>query len=202
MLTIITPAPSQRLTTADALNAETGNTSSDNSVTFSLIDAASSSVSDYCGRVFGKEIVAQTIEVTRSAACLILARYPVASITSVTIDGEAITADQYEIDRHKGLIYRLCSGRRQPWPCGRVVITYAGGYVLPGETDRNLPARIEQATIELARSLWYRRRRDPLLRSVEIPGVISEDYTIADNAAEMPPAVVGLLEGLRSVEFA
>jgi hypothetical protein len=202
MLTVITPAPSQRLTTIDAMNREIGNTSGDNSFTFSLIDAASSVVSDLCNRVFGRETVEQKIRLVRPTDVIILRRCPVVEVASITLDGEALTTDEYEINSENGLLHRLSGDRRGAWPWGLIVITYTGGYLLPGQTNCNLPARVERATLELARTMWHSSRRDPLLRSEEIPSVISATYTTSENAAEIPPSVIGLLEGLRLVEFA
>jgi uncharacterized phiE125 gp8 family phage protein len=202
MLIVTTPAESYNLTTVEAVNAELSLDAADNSAQTSLIEQASSAIADYCGRVFAVETVEQTTDIDRATGVLLLERYPVRSVASIVFDGETLTTDDYEIDRARGLLYRRHNGKRAHWHCGRIVITYTGGFILPGNEGRNLPHRVERAAIELVKSMWFARTRDPLIRQEEITGIEVMTYSTIATSDALPSNVVGLLEGLRVAEFA
>jgi hypothetical protein len=85
-----------------------------------------------------------------------------------------------------------------PWKFGTgLIVSYSGGWVMPGEEGRTLPPAIEAAAVAYCRSLLASRDQDPMLRSVEIPGVIRRDYH-SPNAAGgeselLPPDVASML---------
>jgi hypothetical protein len=73
-------------------------------------------------------------------------------------------------------------------------VIYTAGYDLLG----GLPDTIEKACIELCKVHWGSRGRDPMVRSIDIPGVKRVDFWVgttpgADNGA-IPPTVAGRLE--------
>jgi len=74
-------------------------------------------------------------------------------------------------------------------------VGYSGGWVMPGETGRTLPPAIESACVAYVRSIWFSRRRDPLVKSIEVPGVISYDYWVGGttDVGAMPPEVSAML---------
>ena len=94
------------------------------------------------------------------------------------MDISTLAEGDWEVDPGNGLLYWLNgTGMATPWKfCTGLVVAYSGGWVMPGEEGRTLPPAIEAAAVAYCRSLLASRDRDPMLRSVEIPGVISRDY--------------------------
>lgn len=131
---------------------------------------------------------------------LVLDRTPVATLTSVTIDGLLADAATYRLDSETGQLYALCNGYPSHWYfCKSVVVAYAGGYILPAESGSNLPAGIQGAAVELMSNYWAAKGRDPSVKSEEIPGVIRKDYWVGavGEAGELPPSVVTKLAPFR-----
>lgn len=96
---------------------------------------------------------------------LILRRYPVTAISSITIDGTALAATDYKLLKNgrNGLVQRIGTAftgeitrsyANVRWPDGgdpeRIQITYTAGYATS-------PLDLEQAAIESC-TLWYARR--------------------------------------------
>ncbi len=70
-------------------------------------------------------------------------------------------------------------------------MTYTGGYLLPGQSGRDLPAGIEGAAVELVSDFWHAKGRDPSVKSEEEPGVFRTDYWVGavGESGELPPRV-------------
>lgn len=131
---------------------------------------------------------------------LVLDRTPVASITSVVVDGVAIDASTWRLDPNTGELFALCNGYPSVWVfCQSVVVTYGGGYILPPASNRTLPKGIEGACVALVSSFWAARGRDPTLRSEEIPDLISATYWVGavGEDGELPPDIVTKLAPFR-----
>lgn len=186
MLEIVTPASSTRLTTLDAVKADLGlSGSASDEALGALIDQFSDAIAAWCGRTFGAATVRETLEITRlcDRQSILLERWPVIAISSVTVTGIALTAPDYLLDPAKGEIrYRSTDGRFWLWPVGDTVITYSTGYALPDDDDRTLPHDIERAAILMVRSAWTSMGRDPALRSEESTGVAVFTYFAAQGA--------------------
>lgn len=202
MLTVTTAATTRRLTTPAALMSELALTDlSREAELLALIDQASAAVATWCDRTLATESVREVFQQTSRAECLVLARWPVIALDYVTISGTAQSLAEVEADE-SGSLYRLdADGNRIEWPSGRIVVAYSGGYSLPGEQGRTLPIDVERAAILLVKSAWFARGRDPMVKSEDIPGVISSTYWIGGLAggATLPPDVEGLLSRHRSV---
>jgi hypothetical protein len=109
--------------------------------------------------------------------------------------GAALAGSDFEAEADNGLLYRLAGdGERTDW-CGKIVIDYQAGYILPGEPGRTLPDDIERAAILLVKTAWFARTRDPLIRSESTPSVYEATYWVGGfgNGASLPPEVEGLL---------
>lgn len=202
MLEIVTPATSTRLTTLDAVKADLGlaGTASDDALG-ALIDQFSDTVAAWCGRTFGLATVRETLDITRlcDRRVILLERWPVASVDSITVTGIALASADYALDPAKGeLRYRAPDGRLWLWPVGDSVITYATGYLLPGETGRTLPHDIERACILMVRSAWHGMGRNPALRSEESAGVATFTY-FAANGDALSLEAQALLSPYRSI---
>jgi uncharacterized phiE125 gp8 family phage protein len=125
---------------------------------------------------------------------LILRRWPVAAITTVTVDDVEVDEDEYRLDADTGELFRLdASGYPCVWTwCKDIVVVYTAGYVMPESQSPTLPASLEGAAIELVGSYWMSRGRDPKVRSEDIPGLGSVTYWVGSVGAsgELPPSVM------------
>lgn len=147
----VTGGPETDLISLDDLKLALGIPAEDTSQDEELaadIDRYSDLVADYFGRRFAFGIALEAfhydpLEQSRPAAPLNLSLYPVAAIESVIHNDTALALDDYTVDPAKGML-RLAGGGR--WT-GTVVVTYAGGYVLPDEA----PAYLTTAIIESVR---------------------------------------------------
>ncbi len=201
-LTIIEPATSTRLTTLASAKAELQVTdSADDAYLEMLIDQASDAVRSWCQRTFAAETVRETLYLSACTTALMLVRWPITTVVSVEINGEAEDPANIEIEG-AGFLRRLADGRLVSWPAGRIVVEYQAGYVLPGEDNRTLPNDVERAALMIVRSTWFARDRDPMLRSTseDIPGVLSREsaYQVATSGA-LPSDVEALLTNYRQV---
>lgn len=194
---VITPSPDELLTTVSRMKADLGISGVDQDDAIeNLIEEASSRIVAYVGYPLGFATVEETFRPDRGYECvrqLLLERQPVYAIERVTIDDAEVASPEYEVSHKGAILYRLdASGHSAPWEFGKaIVVLYSGGYILPDDTDRTLEPAIENACAALVRTLWYGRRRDPLVKSVEIPGLISESYWVGatGDSTALPPDV-------------
>ncbi len=198
LLTVLTPASIRALTTLATVKDEIGIT--DDAADARLqrwIDEASERIETYLGRVLAGETVRETFRLRGAPGCLRLARRPVAAVASIDVDGATLANDQYEIDATAGLLYSIGGDQRTRWAGCTVAVTYTAGYV----SVQALPRPIETACLGLVRHRWAARDRDPMLRSLAIPGVVTEQYWVGatgDDGA-MPPEIAALLDPFRTV---
>lgn len=204
ILTITTAPSVTKLVTLDRVKAEFSiTTSANDAILNSKIDEATSDIEMHLRRDLSRATVSQTFwsDGDHCANCLSLERYPAPSITSVTVDDVEVDASEYRLDGDAGLLYRLdSSGYPCVWIwCKSIVVIYAGGYLLPGETGRNLPPVLEGAALDLVQSYWSARGRDPLVRSEDVPGLGSVEYWVGavGEAGELPPSVVSKISHFR-----
>lgn len=172
MLTIITPAASNDLTTLDKVKAELGitGTAEDARLT-QLISEASAMIAAYCGRTgFGRETLRQTERLEGTCSAIRLDRDLAPVVSSVTVDGEALASTDYELDG--SLLYRLSASFRIPWAFGVVVVDYQAGWTLPA----GAPADIDRAAQDLVVGLYRAAGRDPAVRQEMVEGVGSTSY--------------------------
>jgi hypothetical protein len=134
---------------------------------------------------------------THATYRLLLARFPVSSIDSVVIDdGDPLDAATYTLDGEKGVLYLPY------WSGSKIVVVYTGGYALTATSGvQTMPGAVVQAATAMVCLRHAMRGRDPSLRSVDVPGVLSETYWVGAKGEDgaMPPSVTGLLEGFREV---
>jgi hypothetical protein len=127
------------------------------------------------------ESVSETYRLKSTQTCLIVARFPVVEFGDV-VENDTVLADaEYEIDGR--CIYRISNGARTCWPCGAVVVPYSAGYAV-------VPADLKYAAMKFMQGELSRGSRDPLLRSVSIPDVISKDYWVDPGKDTVVPADV------------
>ena len=188
-------------TTLDALKEELGvaDTSQDARLT-RLIKGVSSLIETFCGRRLAAQDVTERLS-GYGRMRLTLAVYPINSVASVTVDGVAVLASDYEILSEQGQLHRQAGW---PWEPGQipdltgdpdvlsnrlnVVVTYNGGYKLPGDVARNLPDDLELACLRQAQ---YMYNRTPGIKTERTPGGYSYEVfdvkgsTILDEVAPL-----------------
>lgn len=186
-----------RLTTLDRVKRELDiTTSAKDQTLLDKLDEASSDIEAALAYRVPRESVTETFwheSQDASEDFLVLKRFPVASIGNVTVDGEVLDASEYRLDAELGLLFRL-NPTGYPWVwhfCKSIEIAYVAGYILPGQSGRNLPQGIEGAAIELMSDYWLAKGRDPSVKSEEEPGVFRVDYWVGavGETGELPPRV-------------
>lgn len=188
MLEIVEANTNRDLTTLAAVKAELGDAGVSDDQLQRFITQASDVIAGYCNRVFAIETVKETFRFSASAADIMLRRYPVTEIVSVTMNGQSVDAALYQIDRETGIMDRLeCQGAAAWWS-GSVVVTYKAGFALPDD----LPDGIERACITLVKGYAASGDRDPMVRSETSDGVGSTDY-FSGAGTGLPPEVEGLI---------
>lgn len=197
VVTVSTAATATKLTTLERVKAELSITDGSKDVLLNAkIDEASSDAEAFLGFAVARETVVQTFwhePFDDSPAALLLNRTPVASISSVVLDDVTLDATRYRYDAGTGELFALdVSGYPSSWCfCKSILVTHAGGYLLPGQDGRNLPVGIEGGVIDLVSDFWLAKGRDASVKSVEIPGVIRRDYWVGSvgEEGELPPRV-------------
>ena len=200
MIRVITPASNRALTTLEAAKLEMNIIgTAEDALLSRLIERASAIAASWCNRVFARETVEETFDLSRPSDALHLSRWPV--ITPEVATMGCVEVEEWEAGAEDGICQRLVNDKPVPWPATRIVVRYTAGYVLPGETDDltpagyyRLPADVEAGCLALVRRLYHGRDRDPGIRSVNY-GSDSVTYgTFGRLDGEgMPGEVVNLL---------
>jgi len=201
---VTTPATNEMLTTVARVQGDLGITGNDAAIT-TAIEEASSRIEAELGYHLALETVTQTFRAgfngySEAVTALALERTPVVEIDGITMDASALVDGEWIIDEVSGLLYWVdgSSGLSTPWRfAASVAVSYSGGWVMPGDEGRTLPPALEAAAVAYCRSMLASRERDPMLRSVEIPGVITRDYYSTNRAGGesvlLPPDVASML---------
>lgn len=194
MLTVVTPAASTKLTTATAASTVLGIPPDTDGLDIA-IEQASGMIADHCRRPFGLETVREIFRRPRSG--LLLARSPAISFVSIDEGGNALTADDYELDGET--LFRVSHSCRLPW-VGPITVTYSAGFVLPGDSGtQTLPAPVERAAILVASTILTSRTRDPMMRSESVEGVGSTSWWVPDGGSLPSPEAEILLAPYRRI---
>lgn len=179
----------EALTTLEAVKDELGISASDTSKDARLtryIHTASAEIERYCGRKFSRATVTEKLR-PGGGQKILLARTPVASVTSVKDNGTDVTDYSLE-DAAAGILYRAagwtgsarCIGiaydRVPGTEQASLEVEYVGGYVTPGqeltdspgELERDLPDGLEWACIETVKALACRQNVDPNVASEQL----------------------------------
>ena len=180
ILTVTSPAASTALTTLAAVKADLGAAATGvaDAALESLIGEAASAVAGFCHRVLARETVSETFRRTgrRQPEALTLARCPVASVATVTEDGAALATDEWELDAENGFLYRLADDERAWWSGTKIVVAYAGGWLLPGDPSADLPEAISRACLITVATWFQARGRDGMLRSESAEGISANSW--------------------------
>lgn len=216
VLTVVAAARTYDLTTLKTvktrLKIETGK--EDENIQAWISDA-SDAIATECNRVFGKEDLSEVFHAQhgredgrhhfhgtfgRNYQQLILARRPIISVAAIDENGTVIDPSLYEVDAAPGLV-RLANNRSVAsssdplYPRGKLTVLYTAGFDLLD----SLPRSLERACIRLVAHYRASETRDPFVRSVDVPGVMSTQYQVGgtgDNGA-LPPEVMDLISRFR-----
>ena len=138
------------LTTIEAVKEQlcipADDTSQDNMLE-RMIKAATDAIEAECRRDFEKQEYEDTFQLPhyRIKDGLILSGYPVDEVIEIKLNEEELF--DWEINKRLGFI-----SSNKAKETGELKVKYTAGYILPGETDRDLPYDIEDACILLAAS--------------------------------------------------
>jgi len=183
------------LTTLSAVNlhlfgATTG--TSDDALLTQLINQASDDIASRCNRTLTRETRTAEKYTGDGGTKMYLDLYPVYSVATVTIDGEAVT--DYTITAKSGLLER-----EDGWDYdAEILVTYVGGYLLtdvtgPPAVPRDLPHDLERAAIVLTAYMRGAAGNEALKR--EKIGAYESEF------AEEPPAIERVIRRYRRVNI-
>lgn len=186
MLTITTPATDRQLLNAEQLRLAAGLAKDDASQDEALSEVGlriAAEIAAACKIRIGsgapptlrRELVTQTFRGPRLRELILDRRHEV-EITSVAVDGVALTASDFEVEPEAGLLYRLDGALMTTWWRGRsLVVVYAAGF-------EDVPADLAAVAADLMRLRLATESRDPLVKSesTEVPDVLTKrtDYWV------------------------
>jgi hypothetical protein len=111
---------------------------------------------------------------------LMLARWPLLSINSVTTNATALTVDQWDVDIPQAALLYISNSSPIQWPCSRVIVQYDAGYDVIPDDLKGYAARLV--------GLYYTSEGDdPFEKRVEVPGVITIDRWVDTSADNLMP---------------
>jgi hypothetical protein len=177
---VTSAATSHDLTTYGLVALELGLSDGDTSLQHKigpLIPEVSSSISRFCGREFARQTYTETVA-GHGSDTLLLTHGPVVSITSVSLNGTAITGSDYALVGNA--IYRLSGGLFGPtwaytygYPTYTVV--YVAGYILPGNSGETLPPALRRIATKAVAHEHLNAGRDGTITSEKM-GDLSVTY--------------------------
>lgn len=209
ILTVVTPAASQDLTTLTKVKSILSVSSTSDAVLQFWIKQASGQIARFCNRVFVAEAVreefwfedANRVDDRDARRSVLLARYPVGVISTVSSDGVELAPADYRVDPESGLLARLSDDCLNLWSAHRVVVDYTAGY--PAD---NIPAELEGACISLVQEYRSASVREASVKAetIEIPGIetVRKDYWVgaipgSSDTDGIPPSIAGQLSSFQ-----
>lgn len=203
--TTITPAATIDLTDIQTVKRELdiADNSSDDLLS-RWISSTSSAVQQYCNRIFAVQTLLDKIYrdcgaglhiVSPRERPLQLSGFPIASSPTVIEDSVTLVENiDFLVNYDAGQLFRLDSNLSlRRWASLPVTVQYQAGYA-------TIPADVVDAAVLMVKHRWFTRKRDPYLRQESIPGVIEQQWWIAQGPGSngsMPPDVEDMLEKYR-----
>lgn len=177
---VTTPASDLSLLTVAELRAAVGVTDASQDATLAIVGRrVSTSIARQCNIVDDgvnpPTLLQETCtEIFRWEGCgpLPLSRRPVTSITSVTIDGDAVDAADYEVIGRN--LYALSDDETDEWTSGKITVVYVAGYA-------TAPDDLKLAASKLVTATSAEAARDPSTKRIDVPGVLEEEFWVAPS---------------------
>lgn len=210
--TVITPAATYDLTDLPTAKDELSlNSTTDDAFLGRAISQVSASIAQYCNRVFPVETVQDVVYLNESrrplrhegskiGAELQLSRWPIVEVTSVL---EQVGPDctltlvegtDFTVDTEKGWLIRLdcLTGDKRRWHALMVTVGYSGGY-------EDIPLDVADAALRMVTARYRSRGRDPMVRTVDTPGVDTRSYWVGGPpmSGSLPQEIAGILDNYR-----
>jgi hypothetical protein len=196
MTVTVTATNNAKLTTLARVKSFLGITdSSQDTFLTDLIAIATETIQNYTGRTFSLESITEKLPGTNTAK-LILSKFPIVSITSITDQSGLIAATGYEIsDNLAGTVYRkndifpfkgqntgILGFINEKESENSITILYQAGYT-------TIPLDVEMAAISYIRTLYLGRSKDTNIASESVSGV----YSVTYGSGALPSDVVSML---------
>ncbi|HVJ44727.1 MAG TPA: hypothetical protein VM639_24735 [Dongiaceae bacterium] len=213
--TVLIKAGSAALTTWSDVQLELGLKDADRAWTEKAITRVSAIIAQYCNRVFGLQVIQDEFipenqpfgwQYPDTKEDLRLSAWPVQGAASVALpDRTLLDGVDYRLDPKSGELFRIDEvGQIIPWIPLTVTAVYEAGYILPNDSGyvagdaSALPADIQDAAISLVRARYFARKRDPLLKSEDVPDVGAAQYWIGSvGDKQMPSDIASTLDNYR-----
>ncbi|EHK56907.1 hypothetical protein [Allomesorhizobium alhagi] len=192
ILTVTTPAADRNLLSVAELRAAVGVSDSSRDAELAIVGArVAATIARICRvatagatpATLREEVLSETFRLDRSADCLILSRLPVSSVASVTEDGTAVDAADYEVDASPGMLLRLSGDDPACWRCGKIVVAYTAGWA-------TVPDDLKDAAARMVRIFSADATQEPGLKRENIPGLIEKEWWVAPADDPLAPADV------------
>lgn len=176
---VTTPATNLSLLTTAELRAAVGATDNSQDAELAILGRrVSTAIARQCNIVDDgvnpPTLLQETCtEIFRWEGCgpLPLARRP-SSITSVTIDGDAVDAADYEANGR--YLYALSDDEIDEWSSGKITVVYVAGF-------ETAPDDLKLAATKLVTATNAESVRDPSTKRESIPGVLDVEYWVAPS---------------------
>lgn len=185
ILTVSTTAADRSLLTIEELRQAAGvSGSAQDSLLTTLGARVAASLARACGirqagatpATFRQETLSEVFRLhQRCVRSLELSRWPVVEITSVTEDGIAVDAADYEVNPSNGLLTRLSADAPVDWTARKITVVYQAGW-------SDVPDDLKAAASKLARDQWFADGpdgRDPNLKRIRVEGVDEAEYWVS-----------------------
>ena len=214
--TVVSAALSRDLTQLATVKEDWGvQTTADDGFLSRAISRCSAAAEQFCNRVFAIETVQDRFTiggdgwpnmVIRDLEALQLSRWPIVAVSSLTVDGTALTeGTDFIVDATNGRLLRIdADGRSRPWDGALIIVIFSAGYVLPGqnqadfpETAKTLPSDLEDAISRMIYTRYAERQRDPLIKSEYVDGVGRTEYLTPSSDGNLSPDVEDILDNYR-----
>lgn len=201
MLTIVTPATDRKLLTAAEMRAAAGTTPSDtelaalNAYVSAIITAACQVPRESVGNTpatLREETVSESFEWGTYQSFASLSRRPVISFTSVTENGSALTASDWQLEGH--LLYRVTGDARTWWPSGDLAVVYVAGWSTVPDDLKYLAIKMVKQELAMGGATSSGGNSDANLKRLKIEGVSEREWYVSsgstsDTGGLVPPDI-------------
>ena len=140
-----------------------------------------------------RETIAETYRLSECMAGLFLSRPLAPAIVSITEDGTAVDAADYELDAVCGIVRRLDNDEYDEWEAAKVIVTYQAGFSV-------VPSDLKLAMQKLVSSITASEGRDPSLKRLKVDGVSEHEWWVGPVSDPIiPQEVMDLLAPYRKI---